>query len=316
MSRLPWPIGVLPPPRWPPARHPRSPVPPPPRVAGSRRPSRRPRTAAPPVGSLRLGLSGWPGLAVRLEGARHGLRLLADAPDLRHASEHPLKERPVRLDSGPDQPGRRLAAGRVDSHLHQRVQCLQRPIIDAAGDHVVAPRRPAASAGEHLGHLSAHLFALDAEGAQHAEGDGLLHLAVITAEQRQEQVLRADVAVAEGRALLGRQLDYPPCPGGEGKVAPRRGVASAHDELHGGADPVRSRAQVAEHLGGDALSMRETKQQVLRADVTVIQRTGLVFGPHQGLLRSIREPLEPFDHESCRLLPRNGIVYRRGATYR
>ena len=85
--------------------------------------------------------------------------------------------------------------------------------------------------------------------------------------------------VAEPSRLVDRQLDHLLGARREADFAHRRSVAAADDELDGGAHLGQLDAQVREHLGCDAVALAdEAEQQVLRADVVVIEALSLFLG--------------------------------------
>ena len=137
-------------------------------------------------------------------------------------------------------------------------------------------------------HLVADLVQVHAEGLQHARGDALAF-----AHEAQQQVLRADVVVAEAPGLVDGQLDHPLRARREPHLADDRAIAAADDELDGGPDLRKLHVHVLEHAGGDALSLaHEAEEQVLGADVVVVEPLRLVLRQRQDLARAIRELVE------------------------
>ena len=69
--------------------------------------------------------------------------------------------------------------------------------------------------------------------------------------------------------------------------------AAADDELDRRADLRQLHAHVAEHASGDAVTFaHETQQEVLSADVVVVEALGLFLGERQDLARALRELVE------------------------
>ena len=90
------------------------------------------------------------------------------------------------------------------------------------------------------------------------------------------------------RFARGRQAD----------LADDRPVAAADDELDGGPDLGQLDVHVLEHPRGDALALAdEAQQQVLGADVVVVEPLRLVLRERQDFARAVRELVEAI-HES------------------
>ena len=85
------------------------------------------------------------------------------------------------------------------------------------------------------------------------------------------------------RLARGRQPDF----------ADDRAIAAADDELDGGADLGQLDVHVLEDARGDALALADqAEQQVLGADVVVVEPLRLVLGKRQDLARAVRELVE------------------------
>jgi G3E family GTPase len=144
----------------------------------------------------------------------------------------------------------------------------------------------------------ADLVEVDAERLEDTGGDPLA-----LADEAQEQVLRADVVVAEPAGLVDRELDHPLRPRRQADLADDRPVAAPDDELDGGADLRQLDVHVLEDARGDALALAdEAEQQVLGADVVVVEPLRLVLSKRQDLARAIRELVEAI-HRVERLFP-------------
>ena len=102
--------------------------------------------------------------------------------------------------------------------------------------------------------------------------------ALALTDEAEEDVLGADVVVAELQRLAERELEDLLGAGGERDVAARRGAALADDLLDLAADGLERDAEGLEGLRGDALALvDETEQDVLGADVVVVEEAGLLL---------------------------------------
>ena len=141
---------------------------------------------------------------------------------------------------------------------------------------------------EDVDDLVADLVEVDAEALEHAGGDALA-----LADEPEQQVLGADVVVAQAARLVDGQLDDALRARREPDVTDDRAVAATDDELDGGADLGQLDVHVLEHARGDALALAdEPEQQVLGTDVVVVEALRLVLGEGQHLPRSIGELVE------------------------
>ena len=146
--------------------------------------------------------------------------------------------------------------------------------------------------------LVADLVEVDAERLEDAGGDPLA-----LADQAEEQVLGADVVVAEAARLVDRQLDDALRARRQPDLADDRPVAAADDELDRGPDLGQLDVHVLEDARGDAFALAdEAQEQVLRADVVVVEPLRLVLSEGQDLARPIRELVEAI-HRVERLFP-------------
>ena len=149
-------------------------------------------------------------------------------------------------------------------------------------------RGRARALAEDVDDLVAHLVEVDAEALEHAGGDALA-----LTDESEQQVLGADVVVAEAACLVDGQLDDALRARSEPDVTDDRSVAATDDELDGGANLGQLDVHVLEHARGDALALAdEPEQQVLGADVVVVEALRLVLGEGQHLPRSIGELVE------------------------
>ncbi len=144
----------------------------------------------------------------------------------------------------------------------------------------------------------ADLVEIHAERLQDAGGDALT-----LPDEAEQQVLGADVVVAEAAGLVDRQLDDALCPRSQPDLTDDRPVAAADDELDGGADLRQFDVHVLEDAGGDTLTLTDQpEQQVLGPDVVVVEALRLVLRERQDLACAVGELVEPV-HRTERLFP-------------
>ena len=156
--------------------------------------------------------------------------------------------------------------------------------------------------------LVADLVEVDAERLQDAGGDPLA-----LADEAEQQVLRADVVVAEAARLVDRQLDDPLRARRQADLADDRPIAAADDELDGRPDLGQLDVHVLEDARGDTLALAdEAEEQMLRADVVVVEALRLVLGKRQDLARAIRELVEAV-HRVERSFPCERLRGRSGS---
>ena len=163
-------------------------------------------------------------------------------------------------------------------------------------------RLPApAGAGEHADDLVADLLGVGVEVEQDPRGDAL-----VLAHEPEQDVLGADVVVAERERLAQRELEHLLRARRERDLPARDLVALADDPRDLGAHLLDGDVERLEHARGETfLLAQQPEQDVLGADVVVLQRPRLVLGENDDLPSSLCESLE---HASP-LLP-----HSRGAT--
>ena len=123
---------------------------------------------------------------------------------------------------------------------------------------------------------------------EHARGDALAF-----ADEAEQQVLRADVVVAEAARLVDGELDDPLRARRQPDLADDRPIAAPDDELDRGADLGQLDVHVLEHARGDALALaHQAEEQVLGADVVVVEALRFVLRERQDLARAVRELVE------------------------
>ena len=142
---------------------------------------------------------------------------------------------------------------------------------------------------QHPDDLVADLVQVHAQRLEHARRDALA-----LAHEAQQQVLRADVVVAQAARLIDGQLDHALGARRQPHLAHDRPIATADDELDRGPDLGQLDVHVLEHARRHALALaHEAEEQVLRADVVVVEPLRLVLSERQDLARAIRELIEP-----------------------
>ncbi|SKT88236.1 Protein of uncharacterised function (DUF3170) [Mycobacteroides abscessus subsp. abscessus] len=143
-------------------------------------------------------------------------------------------------------------------------------------------------ATEQLDDLLTHPSQLGAQLDEHLCG----HALALT-NQAEQDVLGADVVVAELQRLAQAQLQHLLGTRSERNVPGRRLLTLADDLLDLAAHPFQRDAQRLERLGGDALAlMDQTQQDVLGADVVVVEHAGLFLGQHNHPPGAVSESLE------------------------
>ena len=136
--------------------------------------------------------------------------------------------------------------------------------------------------------LVADLVEVDAERLQDARRDPLAF-----PDEAQEQVLRADVVVTEPAGLVDGQLDHALGARRQAHLADDRAIATTDDEFDGGPHLRELDVHVLEHARGDALALAdEAQEQMLRADVVVVEPLGFVLRERQDLASAVRELVE------------------------
>ena len=173
-------------------------------------------------------------------------------------------------------------------------------VVGGAGD---GRRLLALVAREQLDDLLAHLVEVGAELDQHLGGDTLA-----LADEAEQDVLGADVVVAELQRFAQAQLEHLLGARREGDVPGRLLLTLADDVLHLLAHGVERDAERLQSLGGHAFTLvDETQQDVLGADVVVVEHLRLFLGEDDHTTGSVRESLEhrstPSRHAG-RLTPR------------
>ena len=164
------------------------------------------------------------------------------------------------------------------------------------------PWRAAAGAGEHADDLVADLLGVGVEVEQDAGGDAL-----VLAHQAEQDVLGADVVVAERERLAQRQLQHLLGARRERDLAGGDLVTLADDAGDLRAHLLHRDVERVEHARSEPLLLaQQAEQDVLGADVVVLERAGLVLREDDDLSGTLGESLEhPRAPSSHSLVVRN-----------
>ncbi len=149
-------------------------------------------------------------------------------------------------------------------------------------------RSGAARLAQDVDDLVADLVEVDPQALEHPRRDALA-----LAHEAEEEMLGADVVVAQAARLVDGELDDPLRPGGQADLSDDRAVAASDDELDRGPDLGQLDVHVLEHARRDALALAdEAEEEMLGPDVVVVEALRLVLGEGQHLPRSIGELVE------------------------
>ena len=207
---------------------------------------------------------------------------LHDALDLLEAADHRVE----------------LAGARGGGQVHAEL-VDDRRLAGLAVRRALAFLRVGGRLVQDVNDLRANLVEADAERLEHAGGDALAF-----ADQAEQQVLGADVVVVQSARFVDRQLDDLLGARRQADVAGDGAIAAADDELDRAADFVELDAEIAEHLGGNAFALaNEAEQQVLGADVVVVEALRLLLRKLQDFARPLGEFIEAISH--VRISPRS-----------
>ena len=157
---------------------------------------------------------------------------------------------------------------------------------------------PAAGAGQHADDLVADLLAVGVEVEQDARGDAL-----VLAHEAEQDVLGADVVVAEGERLAQGELEHLLGARRERDLAGGDLLARAHDADDLGANALDRDVQALQDASGETLLLaEEAEQDVLGADVVVLEGSGFLLREDDHLTCSLCESLEHGGAQSFLLL--------------
>ena len=191
----------------------------------------------------------------------------------------------------------------IDLAGPDRVREVDAQLVDGgrlAGALGLLGRRRGARLGQHPDDLVADLVQVHAQRLQDPRRDALA-----LADESQQQVLRADVVMAQPAGLVDGQLDDPLRARGQTDLAHYRPVTPPDDELDSGPHLGQLDVHVLEHARSHALALAdESQEQVLRADVVVVEPLRLVLGKRQDLACAISELVEPIHRAEHPFYPR------------
>ncbi len=154
----------------------------------------------------------------------------------------------------------------------------------------------AAGAGEHADDLVADLLCVGVEVEQDARGNAL-----VLAHEPEQDVLGADVVVAERQRFAQRELEHLLRARRERDLARRDLVALADDARDLRADLFDRDVERLEDARGETfLFAQQAEQDVLGADVVVLERPRLVLREHDDLASPFGES---FEHSVTSLPP-------------
>ena len=143
-------------------------------------------------------------------------------------------------------------------------------------------------ARQQLDDLLADAAEVGAQLDEHLGGDALA-----LADEAEQDVLGADVVVAELQRLAQRELEDLLGPGGEGDVARRRRPALTDDLLDLAAHGLERDAERLEGLGRDAFALvDQPEQDVLGADVVVVEQPRFLLGEDDDAAGPVGESFE------------------------
>ena len=149
-------------------------------------------------------------------------------------------------------------------------------------------------AAQQLDDLLAHAVEVGSELDQHLGGDALA-----LADEAEQDVLGADVVVAELQGLAQAELEDLLGARRERDVSARRLLPLADDLLDLGANRLQRDVEALEGLRRYPLALvDETQEDVLGADVVVAEHPGLFLGQDDDAPRAVGKPLEHMAHRS------------------
>ena len=200
--------------------------------------------------------------------------------------------------------------GQLGEVAAELVEQLARLLVAALPAAARLALLPAAGAREHADDLVADLLGVGVEVGEDPGGDAL-----VLADEPEQDVLGADVVVAQRQRLAQRQLEHLLRPRRERDLAGGDLLARPDDADHLGADLLDRDLETLEHACREALLLTEKPEQdVLRPDVVVLEGARLFLGQHDHLPRALGEPFEHRDSPSCSPDPADARTRRRRTT--
>jgi hypothetical protein len=166
--------------------------------------------------------------------------------------------------------GRQPLLDRLQANLRSRPRLLSRVPVQQLDD------------------LLAHPVQVSAQPDQHLRGH-----AVVLADEAEQDVLGADVVVAELQRLTQRKLEHLLGPGRERDVPLQRFLAPADDLLDLLPHGIQADAERLKRLGRDTFALaEEAEQDVLGADVVVLKPPGFFLSQDHNPPGPVGKPLE------------------------
>src|SRR5215472_13286423 len=108
-------------------------------------------------------------------------------------------------------------------------------------------------------------------------------------------MLGADVVMVETPSLIHRQLDHLLGTRGQTNISQHNTVTTPNDKFDRTADFVEFHTEIAEHLGRDPVALADqTQQQMLGADIIMVEALGFFLCEAQHLASPLRKFLESF----------------------
>jgi hypothetical protein len=160
---------------------------------------------------------------------------------------------------------------------------VRRRVVSAHGHRLLA-----LIAREKLDHLLAHLVQIGTQLDEHLRCN-----AFTLADEAEQDVLRADVVVSELQCLTEAELKDLLRAGREGNVAGRLLLTLANDVLHLLAHRVEGDVERLESLCCNAFTLvDQSEQDVLGADVVVVEHLGLFLGQDNDATGAIGKSLK------------------------
>lgn len=115
----------------------------------------------------------------------------------------------------------------------------------------------------------------------------------LLADKAEQEVLSADVVVPESTRLVNGELDHLLGARGEPNLTEHGTLATADDELHRLAHLCQLDVQVLKDLRRHAFPFaHEAEEEVLSADVVVVEALRLILGERQHLPGAVRKTIE------------------------
>jgi hypothetical protein len=137
----------------------------------------------------------------------------------------------------------------------------------------------------HLRDLRARILQAHPHCLQYSTGN-----AVTLADQSQEQMFRAEVAVVELKHFVHRQLEHFPTSRRQRNITDDSMVTPINEKQDFISNPIQINAKFLEHLSCDAVNVaNETQQQMFSADIVVVQGMAFFHCHAKSIMSSLRK---------------------------